>query len=366
MPSYIDLFISLISWEPHVKKTAGFTLVELLVVIAIIGVLIALLLPAVQQAREAARRMQCVNHMKQAGLALHNYHDTFGRLPARAGGTNRGPDDESHNQGRLSAWVGLLPFLEQRALYDQIAAGNSSYPPFGPSPWKNGFLPFRAQVDLLLCPSDPAPAKTAEQVGFSNYAFSIGDCSRSTASNTESRGPFSYYQYAGFNTITDGLSNTVMASEKSIAIEGSRIRGGIAESSDPWTGSNEDDINPSACLATRGAAGFYQTGITTRGTWAGRRWSDGAVTFTGISTILPPNSPSCLKDNWDGREGIHSASSYHPGGANALFGDGSVSFISETIDTGDLSLAAPRSGPSPYGVWGAMGSKSGGDTTQRP
>lgn len=341
------------------RKTAGFTLVELLVVIAIIGVLVALLLPAVQQAREAARRMQCVNQMKQTGLALHNYHDTYGRLPARAGGT-------SSNQGRLSGWVGVLPFLEQGALYDQIAAGDDTYPPFGSNPWDTGFLPFRTQIDLLLCPSDPAPTKNDDQIGFSNYAFSIGDCARSAASTVDSRGPFSYYRYAGFNSITDGLSNTVMIGEKSIAVEGRRIRGGIVESSDPWVGSDQDDINPSACLAMRGQGGFYQDGLTLRGTWSGRRWNDGAVTFTGISTILPPNSPSCLKDSWDGREGIASASSYHPGGANILFGDGSVTFISETIDTGDLSQAAPRSGPSPYGVWGAMGSKSGGDTVQRP
>src|SRR5690606_35651696 len=117
------------------RARSGFTLVELLVVIAIIGVLVALLLPAVQQAREAARRMQCSNNLKQMGLALHNYHDTYGSFPPRATGTTHGPNGDSHNNGRLNGLIPLLPFLEQGAMYDRIATGDGTRAPFGPATW---------------------------------------------------------------------------------------------------------------------------------------------------------------------------------------------------------------------------------------
>src|SRR5690554_6653493 len=96
----------------------AFTLVELLVVIAIIGVLVALLLPAVQQAREAARRMQCSNQMKQLALAIHNYADTFQAFPQKKAGTTQGGDCANHNGGFSSGWMRLMPFYEQNALYD--------------------------------------------------------------------------------------------------------------------------------------------------------------------------------------------------------------------------------------------------------
>src|SRR5512143_367601 len=101
------------------RRRSAFTLVELLVVIAIIGILIALLLPAVQAAREAARRSQCTNNLKQLGLALHNYHDTHQMFVYRKGGTTGGSATQS-NQGRLSGFIPLLPYWEQRPMYDRI------------------------------------------------------------------------------------------------------------------------------------------------------------------------------------------------------------------------------------------------------
>ncbi|EAQ82252.1 DUF1559 domain-containing protein [Blastopirellula marina] len=355
------------------KKKSGFTLVELLVVIAIIGVLIALLLPAVQQAREAARRMSCTNQLKQVGLALHNYHDTYGALPARAGGTLT-------NYSRLSPWIGLLPFLEQSALYGQISspytnASGNSFPAFGSKPWDGNYTPWSAQVPGLLCPSDGADP-VWENMGSSNYVFSIGDCVRKTENQNstnnwtiaDTRGIFAQHHYCGFQSITDGLSNTVMIGERAMGVKDSRkIIGGIAVFGTPWIGGGEDEVTPSVCGALRGAGGEYPTGTPINSSaMGGHRWVDGCVSMQGFCTILPPNAPSCFRTESDRKEGIYTASSHHPGGASACFADGSVSFIPETIDTGDLSQSPTVGGPSPYGVWGSMGSKSGGEVFERP
>jgi prepilin-type N-terminal cleavage/methylation domain-containing protein len=132
----------------HMRRLrSGFTLVELLVVIAIIGILVSLLLPAVQSAREAARRTSCVNNLKQVGLALHQYHDTNQSFPFLRGGTS-GPCDLTSNCEYLSGWISLLPNFEQTALYGRITSaqtiGSVNYPPWGPAPFDpfhNGYTP---------------------------------------------------------------------------------------------------------------------------------------------------------------------------------------------------------------------------------
>lgn len=128
----------------------GFTLVELLVVIAIIGILVALLLPAVQAAREAARRMQCSNNLKQLSLALHNYHDTYKTFVYRSGGTccSSVGGLQNSNRARLSGFVPLLPFYEQGPLYDRIVAGDAANPPHGPHSW-SGWVVWDDAPDML-------------------------------------------------------------------------------------------------------------------------------------------------------------------------------------------------------------------------
>lgn len=347
------------------RGSHGFTLVELLVVIAIIGVLVALLLPAVQAAREAARRSQCVNHLKQLGLALHNYHDTYGAFPARMSGLNqRQPNVGSW--GRYSAHVALAPFFEQAALFDQFYANNQV--PWDNTDWNNVVL------SNLLCPSDGVKTNAASSTaprGLNNYVYCGGDglaftrngssYSPSTGTNdwpTSQRGIFGLYNWSGFESITDGSSNTIAISE-AVRPWGDNTLGNIAVGS---LGSN-----PQECRATFNGRTYVQgvsgTGYAVRGF----RWADGGAWFKAFTTNVPPNSANCSTGTSNQTEGAFSASSHHPGGINACMADGSVRFVSDTIDCGNLGASYPSrsdASPSPYGVWGALGTKAGAEVRQ--
>jgi len=347
----------------------GFTLVELLVVIAIIGILIALLLPAVQAAREAARRAQCTNNLKQIGLALHNYHDSYRVFPALKAGTQGTNPWNDGNNGQLCGMIALLPYMEQTALWDQISSGGTyggtTYPPFGPAAWRTDFPPFREQVPGLLCPSDPAIGdhNPASEQGYNNYMFSVGDHINRNAYDRPNRGPFAHHYWVSFSNITDGSSNTLGLAERAIYSRTGAIRGDVVSNL------SGIDQNPTLCLATRGQNGMYASGYTLHPEKViGKRWADGRPNWNGVTTVLPPNSPSCLGTDRSWEWGIFSPSSYHPGGVNGLLMDGSVRFFSETIDTGNLAAPQPgnRGGPSPYGVWGALGSMAGGEAVAAP
>ncbi len=347
-------------------RRRGFTLVELLVVIAIISMLIALLLPAVQSAREAARRTQCSNSLKQVGLALLNYEGNYKSFPFLRGGTS-GACDMTSNCEWLSGWPLLLPYLEQAGLYSKLTSTLTltagTYPPWGPAPfdpYHNGYEPFLLEVNLLQCPSDRTSVRTAGMPGQTNYHFSIGDTILGTSglgNNNEKfpRGVFGFFTATHISDVVDGTSNTLAVSEACKGNEQMLIRGSVAFN---VAGA---ETNPSICLALRGDGGRYRPSTITR-PWIGIWWHTGAPVMTGLTTVLPPNSPSCLFGSDYLGAGIISPSSYHPGGVNALKVDGSVEFVSETIDSGQPGLPEAVSGPSPYGAWGALGSKSGGET----
>jgi len=357
------------------RGRGGFTLVELLVVIAIIGVLVALLLPAVQAAREAARRSQCSNALKQFGLALHNYADVFKVFPARRGGS-KGTGDAERRTGnfeRLSAFVPLLPFIEQKPLADSIAAGGAyggvTFPPGGPAAWYPGtgprYVPWDTQVQLLLCPSDKTPQKTPTQQGRNSYAFSIGDTVVNHNSNNKlMRGIFGSQLCKGFKDLTDGSSNTIAMSER-VWSGNFNPRTANQDEAKATTAISVSSINtnPSTCLAR--ANGIEFTGVQIKGKF-GALWCDGQAERVGFTTILAPNAPSCTNDanaNADANGAILNPSSYHPNGVNGLLADGSVRFIAQNINTGNLALAPVTSGKSPYGVWGALGSTDGREPT---
>ena len=358
-------------------RPRGFTLIELLVVIAIIAVLIALLLPAVQQAREAARRAQCQNNLKQLGLALHNYHGTFGMFVARQGGTDGtagSANNSSHNTGRLSGYYGLLPFLEQAPLYAAIQAGDSTngIAPQGPYAWRSWGV-WNVVISGVLCPSDAGEQTNRP----STYVFCVGDAIVSNCSRHNVRGMFGRSYRTGADAtgqsrngassiagITDGTTNTIAMSEHIHRNLGARagneikVKEGIVIS---VTGLRD---NPGQCMALVGNEGYYVATVTAKARHGRSIW-DGHPHVVGFTTITPPNGPSCSESANESIGGNHSVlapSSNHSGGVNVLMADGSVQFISETIHTGNLAAESRRTGSSPYGVWGALGTKSAGET----
>lgn len=383
---------------------AGFTLVELLVVIAIIGILIALLLPAVQAAREAARRMECTNNIKQLSLAFQTFHDVHGRFPA--GGYDpywrrftqaSSPTVALGNTELYSFLVVLLPYFEQAMVYDNVTSalsqisqtagystvfhpgngnslgGTNSTPPTG----LNNPL-YGCRLTPLKCPSDGfadnfnvnagAPGDFAR----TSYHGCWGDARCMWNTGNVMRGVLTRADIMTqtMSTVLDGTSNTIAISESlSGNATGNEQRlakiGTIGDTTFATaTGT------PNICKDFRGANNLIAA--TAARVWdrKGTRWAHSGIGYTGFLTILPPNSPSCYNESSATdtycceREGYTSASSNHSGGVNAGLLDGSVRFISETINCGDLTILSPvnKQGTSDYGVWGALGSISGSET----
>ena len=357
----------------RVNKRSGFTLVELLVVIAIIGILIALLLPAVQAAREAARRMQCSNNFKQISLALHTYHDAYQGFPA-ARGWFTPIADADHTPDVWGEQLVLLPFVEQAALYEAITAKiKTSTVALEYAPWNIGVLD-NVRIASLCCPSDGDSKSSAP-----GYAFgrsSIMSCRGDVIARSEfwsggltdpdwaagtRRGAFAPINWKNMGAISDGTSNTIVFSEAvtSNANGGDRrVKGGVVCDFATFK------ENPSLCLNQRDPANRSQLLPTAaiHATYRGTRILDGRLAMSGFSTILPPNSPSCTPNDHNAGWALYSATSYHTGGVNVGLGDGSVRFVSDTIDTNRLDVRQNLSGASPYGVWGAYGSINGGES----
>lgn len=334
----------------------GFTLVELLVVIAIIGILIALLLPAVQAAREAARRSQCTNNLKQLGLAIHNFHDVYGTFPVGQ------PDDDNDNY----AWgTYILPFMEQKSMYDALASGGAAivYIPGGSNLRVHGAIQelvgvspalpaghpvsntdsynwwtqvrnnhgnpagtrdvgAKTVIPAFICPSDTLPKYDNNGYGKSNYAACLGSeipwvnyilangaTSWSQPSGTLQDGMFrlaqtnDYHYVTTFADIIDGTSNVIAVGEVSLSANVQITQ--IDRVFPLWAGGNND--------------------------WAGQWRICSWARVTGPYTYINNREVNNFINNLSPSD--YSFGSRHPGGANFLFADGSVHFLSETIDT---------------------------------
>jgi prepilin-type N-terminal cleavage/methylation domain-containing protein/prepilin-type processing-associated H-X9-DG protein len=392
------------------RVRSGFTLVELLVVIAIIGVMVGLLLPAVQAAREAARRMSCGNNVKQLGLGLHNYHAAYNALPMSLGGT-RGIDNATYNGANrnrannrflLSFLPAVLPFVEQQALWEQISgpygydatgvtAVTPVWPAMGGVPWDTSYLPWMTEVAAFRCPSDPGVGLPA--LGRTNYGACLGDATDyidtglwrfagpwespawlAQKVRASCRGAFVPRKLMNFRDFLDGTANTIMCGENITDLGDRDIR----SNGHFGTGFPLVHDNPIACrgdidpLRPRFWLSTY-TNIGGGDQKRGYRWADGRPLYTGFMTILPPNTEVCLGGG-DGSGGEVSASSQHQGGAHILMADGAVKFITDSIEAGNKSAGTVIDGSavigrvpgsqSPYGLWGALGTRANKETLQ--
>ncbi len=397
-------------------QNSGFTLVELLVVIAIIGVLVGLLLPAVQAAREAARRMSCSNNFKQLGLALHNYHAAYNKFPMDGTGTQPTVRTDAWagvatgNNLRLSMLVGLTPFMEQQALWEQISNplafnsdGSSKSPPWpamGPTPENINYGPWTTEIAGLRCPSDPGVGLPA--LGRSNYVACYGDSVINsitsvysigstvtfpyviTTTNSENcrggnRGMFNRGLQLGVRDCLDGTANTIIMGEIATYLGDKDIRTISTAGTANVTSLIRD--NPSWCRDQTGGTAayidparpqFWSGNTVTAGVGRGFRWADSMPSFGMCSTILPPNKEYCGHGS-DTRPNVTVMSSQHQGGCHVLMTDGAVKFVTDSIEAGDshagmvynggTGAQAPGS-KSPYGLWGSLGTRASKETIQ--
>lgn len=346
------------------RSRSAFTLIELLVVIAIIAVLVGLLLPAVQKVRETANRLKCQNHLKQIGLACHNYHDANGIFPP-----GKGPDYIGKVPGvpvypRWSPHAMILPYIEQDNLFKSI---NFDFPPETPGmagpvinfmpAWQN---PNRVNADAsrtvvasFLCPSDPAQAP-GDWLGQNNYYANLGttfmcDVSEilpSTVAPTEqATGVFYYRSRVRLADLIDGTSQTCLFSEKL------RGNGTPDPRTDMFTMPNTSTLD-TTFTSCNGLNAATATPLTSK---QGYSWVMGEMCCTSYNHVATPNSRTCAGIGFPGNMANMAMqvppSSAHSGGVNVAMADGSIRFISNNI-----TLVA----------WRAMGTRARGEVVDLP
>ena len=332
------------------RVRCGFTLVELLVVIAIVGILVALLLPAVQAAREAARRMQCKNNLKQLSLAVLNYENTYRKLPASSI-VNLNVSSTGNN-GSWGVHGRILHFLEQNNLYDNVDINLA---------WDFQAAIDELQIPVYACPSDVGAGRMRDPGGGkvklwpTSYGFNLGTWFvYNPATRMGGDGVFYPNSHLTLASVVDGTTNTMMAAE----VKGWQpyLRNG----GPPTTTIPNTPAEAATIVASGGE--YKNTGHT--------EWPDGRVHHTGFTATLQPNSfveynnggtivdadYNSWQEGLDGNAGsptyaIVTSRSFHPGVVQVTMVDGSVQSIPETID---------------LTVWRAIATRQGGEVAQLP
>jgi len=328
----------------------GFTLVELLVVIAIIGILVAVLLPAVQAAREAARRTQCGNNLRQIALAVHNYAGVVGKLPA-----STIVDLNTTSTSNNLAWGvhgRILHFIEQGNLYDKVDISQ---------PWDLQAAIHGLKIPIYACPSDPRSSEVRDPGGGKShlypttYGFNMGTW---FVFNPQTRqggdGAFYPNSHLGLGAFTDGTSNTLLIAE--------------VKAWQPYT-RNGGPPNPNLPSDAAAAVPIVASGAEYKDT-GHTEWPDGRVHHTGFTATLAPNTKvpytvggkvvDADYNSWqEGKNGsagmptyaIVTSRSFHPGIVQVAFADGSVRPVPQTID---------------LSVWRALATRGGGEAVAAP
>jgi prepilin-type N-terminal cleavage/methylation domain-containing protein/prepilin-type processing-associated H-X9-DG protein len=352
------------------RRKRGFTLIELLVVIAIIGVLIALLLPAVQQAREAARRIQCNNNLKQLGLALHNYHSIHNVFPMGCSSgmwTSIGTYNVKQN---FSPHAAMLPMLEQNQTYNALNFNWGCEDDSTNYAYICNWTGTNARMQMFLCPSDPkagVPDHNNTTNTNSYYACVgttmtwglIGNAApwtnlNVTSLNMPSTGLFTWQASYGIQTCTDGTSNTIAFSEAVVGAQNLlplQRHNGLQSVAIPLTSmlydASTDPVTTQSVIQLCNAAYKSGTGLDLQ---RGENWAHGSMAMAMFNTVVTPN---LYGDQWthcglnaSSRAVLSNADSYHAGGVNCMMGDGSVKFIKDSIN---------------MRTWWALGTKANGE-----
>jgi prepilin-type N-terminal cleavage/methylation domain-containing protein len=310
-----------------VKSSKGFTLIELLVVIAIIGILVALILPAVQQAREAARRTQCRNNLKQIGLAIHNYHDAFNKLPLTCAFS-------PHNQrwGSIGPFVRMLPYLDQQALYATYS--DLTIPLHLTSS-------FQTRPPVYLCPSDSIANTPSPYYRGASYAWNQGEWFVwNPVTGQYGSGPFHPNANLSIASISDGTSTTLAIAEVRVATQANGWEG------QPNGANVPRPANEAALLGYGGSVAASHV-----------NWCTGTVDDIGFTTALPPHGAKLdflsVRENQPTSGPVQDITyaailsrSFHSGVVHAVLLDGAVKAVNTGINAD---------------IWRALGSRSGGE-----